>query len=131
MNYEPRSEERAYLALHIDGENDGIQLKPPAQREEPYLGGYMVGLKAAIAASPRTFSPRFSDTPTTEAFNHGRAGMKPQHFDLAYLLAWAEGFAFLVQEREQTGWVPSMEWKPRSAVVALHCEATSYDDCPF
>lgn len=132
MNYELNAEERAYLDLHIEGEGDGIQLNPPTQKgNSAYLSGYMAGLRVAIASSPRIFTPHFSDTSPTEAFTHGREGKKPQQFDLPYLLEWAEGFAFLVQEREQTGWVPSMEWRPRSRVVALHCEATSHDDCPF
>lgn len=132
MNYELNADDRAYLDCRLNGENDGIQLKPPTHKDDSvYLGGYMAGLQVAIASSPRTFTPRFSDSSPTEAFTHGREGKKPQQFDLPYLLQWAEGFAFLVQEREQTGWVPSMEWRPYSRVVALHCEATSYDDCPF
>lgn len=72
--------------------------------------------------------------PAMIAFRDGRSGKQPQANDLGYLLKWAEGFAFLVQEKQGWGLVPSMEWRQRSYVGRMQIEATNPDegsDCPF
>lgn len=60
-----------------------------------------------------------------QGFQDGRDGKKPQVEDIEYFKGWGQGFALLAYEKwTGPGLVPSMEWRPRSPMMARHMEAT-------
>jgi len=60
-----------------------------------------------------------------EGFRDGREGRAPQKEDILYFNGWGQGFGQLAYEKwAGPGLVPSMEWRPRSPIMARHMEAT-------